>query len=505
MFAYALVGLLILVLCIMESQDGLPVFEMTLYPCLCLGLFLLGCFLTTRMEKFLEKYQKYLFPIFMVIYTFMVFRLTMHSRGIPVHDSASVIKGAQYMAGLSEESNWTYFGRWNNNIMPMIFLSIAFRVGNMLGFADVYYFVLILNVMQVLVVLFCIYKLGARYSKHSAAAAWLGMGMFIIYVPILAFTQSLYTDSFSFSFGISAFYIWFRNRERQQKQWQFWVWNIVAGLLWAIGFEMKATALISFIAVLIYMLLFDSWKNVAKNAIGLLTPVVIVAVICSNYIKTLPSSEYDDTWGVPRLQYFIGIGLEGDGSFDMYSEYFLGVTETYGMEAKEAFSTEFILSHIDAFWNREHMVAKLRKNFASGTLNASDFLNTAENNGFVYNCVSYSGAYRRVYRTWVTAYWYMLLMMLVVACICRPFTKKHGAEKPEVFIPIMSMCGIMMYVMLCEANNRQLYNHLPWLFCCANMGIWSLYGACERFLAKLKEYVSARKMGQVENEVEKSA
>ena len=34
-----------------------------------------------------------------------------------------------------------------------------------------------------------------------------------------------------------------------------------------------------------------------------------------------------------------------------------------------------------------------------------------------------------------------------------------------------AMFGIMLYLMLFEANNRQLYNHLPWLVLAASGGL----------------------------------
>ena len=81
----------------------------------------------------------------------------------------------------------------------------------------------------------------------------------------------------------------------------------------------------------------------------------------------------------------------------------------------------------------------------------------------------------------------MLLEFIVIACVLRTFAKKNSKkESPIVFVPIMSVCGIMMYVMIFEANNRQLYNHIPMIFSAANIGIWELYSKVEMLALKCK-------------------
>ena len=133
------------------------------------------------------------------------------------------------------------------------------------------------------------------------------------------------------------------------------------------------------------------------------------------------------------------------------------------------------------------MISKVRHDFATGTMRADDFMQTAHNNGFLYNCISYGGAYREVYRTYVTAYWYMLLEFVVVACVTCLFVKNRNDRKYEasVVIPILTVCGIMLYVMVFEANNRQLYNHIPMIFCVASIGIWAVQNVGEKVFSRI--------------------
>lgn len=476
LIAYGLGLAAVLVLCILETQDDLPVYAMAIYPLaglpLVLGLAMAG----RKAERFLERHERWMLPLFFVLYTVVMLRLALHSRGIPYNDQAALIRGAKYLAGQGEEMNWNYFARWNHNIMPMLFLSCVYRAAAWLHMTDGYYLMLAINCLQVLVALYCVYWLGRRYSRHGIVSAWTGMLMTAVFLPILGHTQAMYTDAFSYSFGIAAFSIWLYSYERRKEGKKSWPFLALSGVIWAVGFEIKATAIISLVAVLIYLALFDNWKGFLRNAAGVLPTLAVVAIACSAYIRTLPSMEYQDTWGVPPVGYFIGVGLEGNGGFDGESEYFLGVTGIAGMENKKAFSRKFILDHLDRFLDPEHMVAKLRYNFATGVMRADDFMIEAENNGFLYNCISYGGHYRKTYRTWVTAYWYMLLEWIVIACALLAWKRgKTGqGESAAVFVPLVSVCGIMLYAMVFEANNRQLYNHVPMIFCAANMGIWLL-------------------------------
>lgn len=472
-------GLLVTIfLCMIKSQDGLLPADMIILPFVCMLGAAAVCAVILRLERFLAHYQRVLLPGCLIIYGIVIFYFGIRSRGNPVHDSLSVINGAKYMAGMTDEMNWTYFARWNNNIMPMVFLSVVFRLGAALRFSDVYYFAVILNTLQVVAALYCVFKISSHYAEHSTAAGWMGMGLLAVYFPIFGFTQSLYTDSMSFCFGIAAFYIWLCNREKGRTGWKYWLNNLAAGILWGIGTNIKVTVVISLIAVFLYLILFDDRHAVLGNLCTVLLPAAVIMIFCSLYAASLPSKEYNDTWGVPRSTTHLGIGLMGDGSWDTDGEFFVGVTEIYGMAEKEAWARQYIFEHLDQFVNADHMIAKLRHNFASGAMNASDFLSTADNHGFVYNCISYEGAYRIPYRKWITAYWYMLLLLCAAACFFH--TKKETVD-PRFFVPIVTLFGIMLFVMIFEANNRQMYNHLPWIVCISNLGLWALENL---FLAK---------------------
>ena len=184
---------------------------------------------------------------------------------------------------------------------------------------------------------------------------------------------------------------------------------------------------------------------------------------------------------MPFAGYLVALGLEGNGGFNLESEYFNNVCAEVG-EDKWTYTKAYIWEHKGNFLNKEHVLAKARHNFATGTMVASDFLWAAEKEGFVYQCISYWGQYRVPYRTWITGYWYMVLGLAAGAWLWRA-VRCGDREEIQIFVAALSMFGIMLYVMLGEANNRQLYNHLPWIFTMANLGIWVIIEGLENALA----------------------
>lgn len=481
---FACILLTTLILCVLKTNDLVPIKDMATKPFLFIGFAILLSGLCIVYERFFAKLNRFMLPLFMVVYGVGLFLVSVSSKASPVHDAASVYEGALYMAGLSDEMSWTYFARCSNNTMPMIFMSFILRAGKLLGFENVYYCHVITNVIQVLLALYCVYRIGGRFStKHTLAASWCGMGMLAVYFPIIAHTQSVYTDAFSFSFGIVAFYVWMRNREINTGKKRYWIGLILAGLIWAIGVQIKATVLISLIAVTAYIVLYDGWKKLLEHMViwGL---VIAVALGCSAYKKSLPSMEHYHTWGFPTTTYFIALGLEGDGGFNLGSEYFNTVMNIYGMEEKKAYTNQYIIDNISNFWDKEHMLAKLRNNFAAGRMKGEDFYQICENQNFIYQCVSYSGNRFTQYTMWITAYWYAILALCIVTCALKLLLERNKQEKVFCFVPILSFFGVMCYVMLSEANNRQLYNHLPWIFLSANMSIWMLHDLGLRYKIK---------------------
>ncbi len=294
------------------------------------------------------------------------------------------------------------------------------------------------------------------------------------YFPILGHTQSVYTDAGSLCFGIAAFYLFLWNMERNQNKKRYWFYLVCCGFIWGMGTEIKFTVVTSFVAALIWLV----WFAKPKALLHLLVPtgtIALIMVLCSVYIANLPSKEYRETWAYPTLIHFICLGLEGDGGYNMESEYLNTVKSIYGYAEKQAYSKEFFITHASAFFDGNHQLLKIIKNFAYGAMGAHDFFVSTAKEGFVQKYIAGDGEHNYGYRHRITSWWYVLLGLAAIGCAGSAL-KGGIKEQPDFCRSVTFLCvfGIMFYVMLSEANNRQLYNHLPWIACAACLGLHSI-------------------------------
>lgn len=459
----------ILFVCIPDTQNNLPAGKMLLLPLfwtvLMTCIFLGGI----RIRGFLEKYHRFLFPAFLAVYGSGIFVLCLLDGTEPMGDWGSVVQGAEYMAGLSDTMNWAYFAKCKNNIIPMLVIAQELKLGKLLGLSDPYRAGMFLNVIQVIVTMICTFYVCRKAHNGSYAAGWLGMGMMAVTLPVVGQSRVLYTDSLSLCFGILGFVIWQRADEGEHKGAPYWLKLTGAGLVWGVGCTLKPTVVICVIAVLLFVVIFRRDRSVWKN---LIMAALVAAIIGTTgvWVDRWSDPELVESIGQPTFSYWIAVGLKGDGSWVSGEEYVNGMMSLYGMEAREEYSRQFIRENLYEFVNLSHIIEKAKNNFAVGLLGSSDFTDSEKTgDDFVWDWVSVSGRYFWRYNMICTSYFYFILAMLIFGCV-RECRRKESAE-PCTFVPMLTCLGIMIYLMIFEANNRQLYNQFMWFVCGAVNGV----------------------------------
>lgn len=460
---------LVLFICIPDTQNNLPAGKMILLPLLWTAVIICIFFGGIRIKGFLEKYHRFLFPAFLVIYGVCLFALCVIDRTEPGGDWGSVVRGAEYMAGLSDDMNWEYFAKYKNNIIPMLVLAQELKLGKLLGLSNPYWIGMFANVIQVIVTLICTFHICRKANNDSCVIGWLGMGMLAVSLPVVGHSRVLYTDSLSLCFGVLGFMIWLKAAEGEHKGASYWLKLTGAGFVWGIGCVLKLTVIISVIAVVLFIILFQRDRNAWKN----LVVVVIVALFIGGtgaWTDAWPDPELVESIGTPRFSYWIAIGMKGGGEWVDCEDYMNEMMSLYGIDAREEFTQQFIRDNLYEFWNPAHIIAKAKVNFANGSLGSSDFLSSEKTgNDFVWEWVSQYGSYFWRYNMICTSYFYFVLLMLIFCCIreCR----RKDSVNPCIFVPVITCLGMMIYLMIFEANNRQLYNEFMWFVCGAASGL----------------------------------
>lgn len=343
LIAFGIDMLIVWFLSVMKTENHLPISKMLVLPMAILGALSLGGLCLNKLSVFLENNSKYLLPFFLACYGLLIYIISLSGRYEPVHDQQAVYQGALYFAGLSEEIQWSYFARCNNNVMPAVILGVIFRVGAAGGSLDPYYFAVFVNVLQILLTMYCMFKISKE--RNGIVGAWGAVIMLALFVPIIGHSKSLYTDSLSFCFGVVGFYLLQKN-EKELNKIPYWLNNVLCGLLIGIGAAIKMTVFITIIAILLFGLIERNKKILCNTCFAFIIALGVIA-LCNQYTATLPCEEIRDSYGTPKVSYFMGIGIKGNGGYVDNQEYSATLNTIYGMEEKEAWSKQYIKENAD--------------------------------------------------------------------------------------------------------------------------------------------------------------
>ena len=485
---FGIMVLLGLGVCISGTLFDLPWRRMLVLSVLLAGAIIWVYLGLRRLEDFLRKYYGFLLPAVILLYTTVLLSLVLGVHNVAQTDQASVIAGAKYFAGMTKVMDWRYFARCNNNIIPAWALGQVYRLSKLLGFWNPVHFAIAVNAVLVMLNLFCVFRICLWLSAESYASAFSGVLLMMGYPAVIGHTQSNYTDAMSLAIPLMALCMWIFGIKSRKIRYM-----ILAGVIWGLGFQIKATVLISMIAAMIVTAFYASRRIYAAMAAALAVTLALIAA-GGPFTSSLPCEQLRDEYGVPKLSYWIGIGLEGNGGYADNLEYDEYIQSIPGIAAREAASWSYIRLHSSAFLEPEHLISKARYNFASGDMGVDDFVHRNQETNLLYDYMSTDGKYFNRFSTVSTVYQYAVYFLVGTGALCAGISglrrRQAGAAfdrlLPEEFIRhilYLSLFGFVLYLMLFEANNRQLYNQLGVLTCCAVAGLSSIRTT---FLKKIK-------------------
>ena len=385
--------------------------------------------------------------------------------GVMQADYSEVYLGASELARGEALSQEGYFLYYSNNIKPMILLSVLMRVSNALGFPDPYYILLLLS---------CLLVAGSLY------AAWVLAGeqrfrlmlllQFVLCLPVWLMTDMFYTDALSFGTGLMAVALLhgagnLRGEDAGRRVRS--VLRLAAGaLLLGIGMTVKITALFPLIAYVLTLLFaagkgrapFRPYKMLLFAALLVITLLVTNARMAGYDISRKAAASAN-----PAISW-IALGLHGDGSWTAGYDFIHEINAMETTEEKRAASAEYIRTHAADFFDPVHLFQKMQTNFNSGTLGVKSFLREDPE--------TREHPFYRMFANGGSLYWpvtgfcmiyifsvYLSLFLGMLACFVRLL---RGMRVPFV-TECCHVCffGLFVFLMLWEANNRQLYNQIP--------------------------------------------
>lgn len=426
-------------------------------------LFAVSLFVEKRFPHWESLFRK-LLPVYLIIVGAGLFFVSICLRSGPISDYADVYYAAYNYANGMEVDNWDYFARWNNQVGYMLVLSALFKLGSFLKGDDAaYYFVLILNVIQVLLMLRCVVYLAGRASgKHSFSYSVMALLTGTCWLPIWANTSIFYSDQLSLGAAVFGMTFLVRGNEKKadkgDKKGNSLFYAATAGLMFGIGAILKATSATLLISMMIACALFMKGREYIKEICVCILMIAVLFGGFKMYSFRMPYQENVSVLKAP-VEYWFALGLKGSGTYGESEDFAIKCLTADNYEERKEIAREQIKNNIDNLWDMDHIVAKLRQNFGIGDLGAAGYLIWPENENILWNWASQEGEYYWKYACLTTSFFFAWIFISALGGICMVFKRDYGKEDMPVFVMSLAFWGLALFLMLWEAQDKQMYNH----------------------------------------------
>ena len=433
-----------------------------------------------------DKLSRICLILYTVFYGICIYIVSLILRSYPITDYGYVYHTAHSLATGQAVEDWGYFSMWTNNLGSLTILTFCMRLGVLLGFSDPYYFVLGLNVLLVMCVLVSLYYLAGKVGEKSISRQWFAVAVFTLWMPVWASTNAFYSDQLSFGGSILAVALGlytFDLRSQGAKNVKTSAVALLAGVIWGISIMAKATSAVAVVAVTVTFLFMRKqgkpyWKNAVLSLLAMILTAGALSIVCGNY----PSKEYEYRLKMPT-EYWLAMGLMGNGTYAdnrylveqcLYSE---------NVDERQAFCRKMIRENWKNIFQAEHLADKTAVIFASGDISPTSHMYPNEES-LLWHWVYWEGDYYWKYACLTTGFFYAVLLLMLAGTLLRTFVP--GKEESDlIFMAYLTVFGLFLFLMLWEAQNKQLYNHIPWMTLTVVCGL-------ERLRAFVREKVKRR-------------
>lgn len=455
---------IIIVLSVTEPQNNLFPWQMTIGTALGTIFMLAAFFLWQKLPCKRIKHNPYLYAILLILFGILLYAANYIGRNAywSFYDYQQIYTAAlQLSAGkeLSSELEF-YFSTYANNIKPMLYLSILFRIANFLHFSDPFYLILLISVLEVLGAVWSVGILAGPAEDRAEMRIPI-LFMFVFTLPIWGNVQHFYTDSMSFTMGIMGIAL-FRLAFETLSRWKSIMYLILAGISTGLGMTIKITVLIPIIAGFIVFCFYTRLDRKWKCMCLFFFSTAIAYALTSLWAGQFTIWEMQKSTSDPII-HWIALGMKGNGSWGDNREFVTYINTLSTKQEKTAYSLQYIWTNRSDFWNLSHLAQKVRYNFACGHFGATIYNYYAlKENNLIWELFAPFGKY--YWRTsqysfcWIFS---IYTINMLGAAVTLYHLIKGKAVSAIKAVADLALLGNIIFLMIWEANNRQLYNQLP--------------------------------------------
>lgn len=456
-----------ILLTLLKPANNLLTPPMVLCSIISLALFICGGFLWNKIYFYIQKYEPFLY--YAILFSWTVFLFLISSGRITdgsntLTDYVVVFSAANKLAdnnALDTTSYiYNYFLHYNNNLKPMILLSWLFRLASSLHISR-FYFVLFLVCIQVLLTVWSIGILCT--TEKDKTWRFPALVLFGMLLPLYCMTAHFYTDTMSMGLPIISLALLKISHFKQLHASLQYGLNILAALLVALSIFWKITSIIPLIAIAIAHFIYKP-KDTNYRCLSFVIALIFITTIFTQTFNKYDISLQSQKTCDPLLSW-VALGLKGDGSWSDNREFVTHMHNTMSDTTQKLdYTKAYILENQKYFFDTEHLIQKLRRNFSDGNLMTRQFTTSYDDNTIFWDIYNHWGEY--YWRTSQISFCYLetIYMCLFIGSIIN-MVNLYRSKNFDIllFSTHLSFLGIFIFLMLWEACSRQLYNQMPML------------------------------------------
>lgn len=391
----------------------------------------------------------------------------------PIFDLGAIFTGAAQWSetgNFMDHINWTcdenYFYYFPNNLGGMTLLFIAFKITSAVGPVDYYAVAMITNALLVTLTVFLSVLISRR--MFGTCGGIMALLCFLLFPPVYFMAPVFYTDVLSLVFPVLTVFLYLKYLEADSKCNKALL-GLCIGVACAIGMLVKFTVLITLIAVIIHHFIHKGSSSAIMLASACAISIAGVFWLFNSYMYSQHLDKATAEILSTPYSHWIMMSLEGDGRYNPQDYEFTRAFDDPAQrkdailaKIKERIKNKGIIGMLELFYKKE-IVA-----FSDGTLAQSDFLDDDPRySTFLHSFILYDSEHFETYRYVSSGIYFSFLLLSCVAAY-RAMIRSDGVAG---IIPILCVCGIMLFLLIWEVSARYATNFVPMIILCAIQGV----------------------------------
>lgn len=450
------------------------IISMLVYSTILFGIFKL----TTRYQSYLIKNRYPLVAAILLLVFGIQLLIGYWFQITPAFDVDAIYSGAISWNQIGSLGDYEkYFCQFPNNLGGLFLLSAVFRIADFVNFTDYNIAAMIFNCFMInlsylLIFLTC--------SKLFGIARGMAAMLFsICCLPLLLYSPVFYTDTMSICFPILGYYLYIRAKITKSKVIRITL-SVFIGVVFLIGMFIKMTVIIMLIAILIDILL---TCKIRQYVLPIACSFVVIVVGCIGFFSVrsnvLESNMYQQNnipyshWimmGLKNIGAYNGEDYEYTFSFPTLEDKKLGIQKGIKGRMEQYNPVSFL----------KHLSNKTAFTFGAGQYGVDTMLDdNPQRENWFHAYVTYTDQTNETHFKNFNSctQGYHLLLLLLIAFSGFAALKNRKSLNFYFIAPKIALTGLILFLMLWEANSRYIINYFPIMIICAFSGldVWIQY------------------------------